>query len=829
MYNLNNIFNSLLKLRKLKFIKRPFLIFLILIFFLFVVLFLIIVNKNRKSEVNSSINQEIYKVDDEIIKNLSFIDQIENEFNQTFLLKKELYINKFFIERFIENQGEFILDVSVSGEKAYSVYNKLNNRKYVLVKTGLINVYNSGKIIQTISGDLIKLNSLEQVKNVSISKNAKIVDYNNNIEILSDIMLIDLEKKIINCFYDSKIKSINDRVNQNDENIFVQSDFIILDNNNLKVSFKNNVKGEISNKNNRIDFRGEFVSIKRENLNTYIEIESGDYLIFDYNKKLSFRGAGRSHKFKIELPEKDVNKEQNENSLENSSIINSNIEIKTLDYIYNSATVIYESKDDRIHFYGNNGVFTYKDYGQNYILKINKGNLTRLSENTLFYSDGSYLEYEFVNRNLAIRDKKNESNKKSDIKATYYRFSYNNAFNYVIEVDKEKSKIDFSKINYLYNNEKNYYYLNFSIFFDKDFKLRNFKNLREKEEIKNYIFFSSKEGDFYSDQYFSIREMCIVKNYLKNYIIIGDDFYYDFIKEEAYSNKDVLICEYKYEPEFYDIFKVDTDNLLNFKNLLIENEKNEIELIEKNKENLYFFTYPASNKIIYENIQKISRFEIDKDKISKEIRKDLSIFFASRIIKGDKAKINNKIGSFQIEKNVKVFDFVNLLYIYCNNLIYEGKEEDTYQLDEKVLLIKWSNENDYLQSDKIELIQRGESAKIVNKENFASIIGYPFFINIKDKFIVKSEVMEVLWESKTFLFKNKVSFIFEQSDIDKKRGVFAKGDFATYLYESGELNISGNCEVFIDRNSTKANYLKIYIKKRIIEAGSLKEIKFISF
>lgn len=814
------------KIYRNKIIFIPVFFLTILIIFVFI---LILNSKNVKKIQNSNF-EKIYKIDEQIIKNLSFVDSIEKEFNQAFALKKELYIDNFYVERFIEKDGIYTVDVTINGEKAYNVLNKINNKKYVFIKNGEIKLFNNGTLIQKITGELIKLNSLERTKDISISKNATIYDYENCIIINSDIMLINIENRIINCFYNTKIIDNKEESLNNKNNIIIKSDYAIINGQNNSITFKNNVDGEIENINSKIKFNGNFIELKKFNNLTFIEILNGSFRINDYKNKAVFNGVGDNHKFKIESKNDDKITEDRENEeLKNKnldkSLLNNEYNVEDLEYDYVNSEVTFETEKDIIHFKGKKGSFYYEEFGKNYKLIINNGFLKRYSSNLYFYSKGSYLDYFYenvsVNNELGKQVKiNNEVNKEN--KNSLFNYNYKDAYNYIIEINEDVSKLNFLNFYKSGNIEK---------ILLEDFKLKNFILLRNKEEIKNYLFFSSKEGNIYSDKYINLNSNCVIKNFINNYIIIGEKLYYDFIEDKAYSKDKVFIYEYKlfYEYNnkkiFFDIFNVNEKKNFILNNLLFEYEKDEIELVEKNKNNPYYFNYPGLNKNILTNILELSQFQnLGQNQINYS-----SKYFLSRIIKANEAIVNNKNGEYELKNNIKLFDFSNLIYLSCDYIFYEGNELDIYNLENKILIIKWDNEETFLKNSSIGMIQKGEKAKIINKENYAIMSGNPFFINVKDKFIVKSEVMEVLWNEKNYIFKNKVNFIFEQADVDKKRGVFVKGDYAVYYYDSDELNISGNCEIYVDKNSTKAVSLVVYIKKRKIEATTLKEVKLINF
>lgn len=899
-------------IKKLNFYYIFIFAFLIVIIFVGTYLFYL---KTTNENNNNVKNNNFIAIDKDLLKNFEILLKFQNEKINLFNLNQDLYINNFYLERYIESSNFYKKNIVVEGEKAYNLVDRNNSKSYIVVKNGIIKIFRDKDLEFILYGDLLKLDSLNQINNLTLKGNSFIFIFSNNIVLNSDIIDIDLKNNKIksynNCivndinitfkkninknnkfnkddkyfnqfsFNDKLKKEVLDKINEKnnirtnnkdiniDESIInVESNFIYIDGNVNFVNFQGNVKGFMTNKDNEIEFAGNYASFKSQNsfqffifnnnnlnynegdtnlidnnnLNNEgkidIEVKEGylnlkslkDNILFNnkgkiiyyeiftienrtsnenmfkkiniknnfgnsffLNKDYYFLGDGNYQEYEIIFEDKINNNfinnsfnDQNNNKYQkNNREENTENKIKKFEYFFKKSNGTFSQDENLIKFEGENGSFSYNRENENYNFVINSGFIIRNTKHSFFFSEGQFLNFHY-----------------SNIEELKYKYNFVKAYNYLIEVDDD-SKIDFSKNNYINIEQKNVNNKK-----EKRVLFKYFDSFKENNLIKNYLYFASDKGEVVIDSYIDLINNAKVKDFLNNVEIFGNLMSYDFLKKVASGKDKIFIFEFNKE---ISIFNFDDNNLISFINYLNIFEQIEINQISKNLNNPYFFSNPFSNKDLLEIIKLYFKGNL------------------SRLIKADEANYQSELRSFELNHNVKIFDLINLIYLSSNYIFYEGIENDIYNVENKMVFLKWENENDYGETKLIQIILKGEKSKIFNLEKYAIITGNPIFINNQNKFIVKSENMEAFFEQNIYLFKNNVIFILEQADIDKKRGVFVKGDFANYDNNNNILNIQGNCEVYIDKNFTKASSVKINLKSRTIEAVLVKETKIFKY
>ena len=693
--------------------------------------------KNKDEE-----NEKIMKdIDNILIKKDNEIQNLSNKLNEYKIKLKNVTDINYNIKKDIEDFKKTYNDILIEKEQLNSKINSLTVTNQNLTKD--IDILNNKKdslINKETQTDSIINNKIKELLKKYKVPNSDIV--NNNLQKIIFQLLMNLERMNNDSNINSmKMKKLNDTIENikknyeekikklNDENAELKNNILILEEekkeiNELSNDFKIQKENELLECKNKIEDLQVRVKQIDENKNHFEEIKKNlENEINDLkkdNKLLNMNNQSLDSELKriqgsFGNNEKNLNRTLTQIYKDNNLFIQFRKQIKKLENIIDNDLIIinennYEHSMNKAKIEGNKFKSMIEDASKNQIEVLNSENL---------------------NNKLVNNDKYLSNNNMPELI---------NKINENFEENKNNSVIFLNLISKIYNKHLDLYkkYKDNSIEYEKNNILRNQKNLKKEENLKNYIISITKENiDKFSPMCFnnSAKDLKIeLKNLSKNsqnmtsfdvLQVCLDILGKLLLRTSSFKNEKELEIENLNGKIIYllselDIYKknanLNTDNTKN---------KNETQLLN-NQLCLKEEEINRLNKNIEEYLLKIKELSCENDilrnnqknkinsKINIEINDNCNKYPSNNYAKISYNKINyvNEINNEYNNKNKNNKFHDNKNNIYNNN-------DDSDKLSEKIIendLAKNQDDIDKINAQLRELSQL-ENGNMNNYEN----------------------------------------------------------------------------------------------------------------
>lgn len=718
-------------------IKR-LLIFSFLLVILVFILFIIVLKNKENTK-------------DKIITNKNIINS-EIEENKV----PEMFFDNFSTTIYKYENNDVVKNIVISGIKAVK-YRKKNG---IEIEKGKVEYYKNNKLVQTIVGDEVVIDDINNVSSIEFLGNSKAFDIENNFSITADKIILNIKDNIF---------TANDNVTFNkEEDISGKAQQIYYYQNDNKIILKNNAS---------INYYSNYAEGKSI---TILNFENSNYNNSIHNNPAQDKDKNENNKFD----------ENNKNLLKNqSSNLTLYINQGLIKYKENGNTLT--ANGVQLEFINNKNTRSLKVYNG----KVEYQSVDNVYK-TIHTSNGEFLYY-LIEENLKNNIKQNKNNSSNkDNKSTNIKQNKN-------IIDSSNSN---TKLTYTFKNAEN---------------IIKRVNLKDNTEIEN-IYFKSKNGKIKNNKNVNLTGSSLIIDYINFTSIYGEELDYDNDTKIANGKKNIVIFLFKNGGK-------ENFNNAGKKNVINEDVNNNFN--NKNNKNSSRNNIEDLNAI-YNTMNKLKNFNYDDFNKNKNeyIKNNYDYSFFDKIIMGEYGKVNTDTKESEIEDDVIIKDFSNVMLLNCDKLIYSGQKDDYYVLSGNIKTKQFENIENLIENQNPDLYLIGGKAKIYNKTKYGLITESPRLLNTKDNYFISSDIIEVYFNTETYLFKNNVLFIYNKFEKNNKEiKTVAKGTFATFNNKTNILEIKGDGFVSINGSESYSNDIKIDVINHKVYLQQVVNVKILEF